>query len=187
MKIAKLTNGQMKQNCYILSNKRNEAIIIDPGLDKDGILSYIEKNKLKPMYVLLTHGHFDHIYSAKALKDNGAKIYITEVDGPKLLDSEINMGFILDIKTELVIPDSFLKEGELELLGEKFEIFFTPGHTSGSCVIFYKNFAFTGDTFFETGVYGRTDLLDGNQEKLEESIKKLIPLLQNKKVLAGHE
>ena len=187
MKITKLTNGKLKQNCYILTNDKGEAVIVDPGLDKEGILSYINKNKIKPEYVLLTHGHFDHIYSAKALKDMGAKILITEVDGPKLLDSEINMGFIMDIKTEPVIPDMFLKEGELELLGEKFEIMFTPGHTSGACVIFYKDVAFTGDTYFEKGIYGRTDLLDGNQEKLNASIKKLEPLLKKKKVLAGHE
>ena len=187
MKIAKITNGQMKQNCYVLTKDNKNAIVIDPGLDTDGIVKYLKTNKLEPKVVLLTHGHFDHVYSTKALKDMGAKIYITETDGPKLLDSEINMGFILNIKTEPVVPDEFLLEGKIELLGEEFEVVFTPGHTSGSCVIFYKDCAFTGDTYFQEGVYGRTDLLDGNQEKLEESIKKLKPLLNNKKILAGHE
>lgn len=187
MKIVKLTNGKMNQNCYVLIKEDKSAIIVDPGLETKAILDYLNKNDLIPKAVLLTHGHFDHIYSAKALKDLGAKIYITEVDGPKLLDSEINMGFIMDIKTEPVIPDGFLVEGEMEIEGEKFEIMFTPGHTSGSCVIFYNTAVFTGDTYFSKGVYGRTDLLDGNQEKLNQSIKKLEPKLKNKKVLAGHE
>ena len=187
MKLAKITNGKMKQNCYVLIKDDNSAIIIDPGLEKDAILGYLDKNKIVPKVVLLTHGHFDHIYSAKALKDKGAKIYITEVDGPKLLDSDINMGFLLDINTEPVIPDGFLVEGVQEFCGEKFEIIFTPGHTSGSCCIIYGDKIFTGDTYFEEGVYGRTDLLDGNQKLLEESIKKLTPILKNKKIYAGHE
>jgi len=186
MKIAKITNSVMKQNCYVLI-KNNNAIVIDPGLDTRSILKYLDDNKLKPTTVLLTHGHFDHICSAKALKNKGAKIYITEADGPKLLDSEINMGFIMNIKTEPVVPDGFLVEGEMEFEGEKFEIVFTPGHTSGSAVIIYKNNIFTGDTYFSEGIYGRTDLLDGNQELLDKSIEKLKPYLKNKKILAGHE
>lgn len=186
MKIVKITNGLMKQNCYILE-KDGLAIVIDPGLDTKTILNYITKNKLSPKFVLLTHGHFDHIYSAKAIKDLGAKIYITEKDGPKLLNNEINMGFIMNVKTEAVVPDGFLVEGEQEFLGEKFNVVFSPGHTSGSCVILYKDVAFTGDTYFTKGVYGRTDLLDGDQKALENSIKKLEPKFKNKKILAGHE
>ena len=187
MKIVKITNGNMNQNCYVLTNDNKNALLIDPGLGTGDILDYLKQNKLTPQYVLLTHGHFDHIYSVKALKDMGAKVYITEKDGPKLLDSEINMGFIMNIKTQPVIPDGFLTEGEMEFLGEKFEIIFTPGHTSGGCVIIYKNNAFTGDTYFEKGIYGRTDLLDGNQKMLKESIKKLEPKLKDKKVLPGHD
>lgn len=187
MKIVKITNGAMAQNCYVLVNDKKEAILIDPGLDTKTILKYLKDNKLSPKIVLLTHGHFDHIYSAKAIKDMGAKIYITEVDGPKLMDSEINMGFIMNIKTEPVAPDGFLKEGEMEFLGEKFEIVFTPGHTSGGCIIIYKDNVFTGDTYFQEGVYGRTDLLDGNQELLNKSIKKITPILKGKVILSGHE
>ena len=172
MKIAKITNSVMKQNCYVLTKDNKNAIVIDPGLDSKAIKNYLKENNLKPTVVLLTHGHFDHISSAKALKDLGAKVYITEADGPKLLDSEINMGFIMNIKTEPVIPDGFLVEGEMEFEGEKFEIVFTPGHTSGSCVIIHKNNIFTGDTYFKEGVFGRTDLLDGNQANLNKSLEK---------------
>ena len=139
MKIVKITNGVMKQNCYVLTKDNKNAILIDPGLDTKTILDYLEKNKLKPTTVLLTHGHFDHIFSVKALKDKGANIYVTEADGPKLLDSELNMGFIVNIQTQPVVPDGFLLSGENEFEGEKFNIVFTPGHTSGSCVIIYKN------------------------------------------------
>jgi len=187
MKVIKVTNGPIEQNCYILVKKDKTAIVIDPGIDTKKILETIEKNKLKVTSVLLTHGHFDHIYSAKALKDMGAKIYITEVDAPKLLDNELNMGFICEIFSESVLPDGFLIEGENEVDGEKFHIVFTPGHTSGSCVIIYKDIIFTGDTYFEEGVYGRTDLLDGNQEMLEKSLEKLKPYLKDKKIYAGHE
>lgn len=187
MKIYKITNGVMKQNCYVLTKDNKNAIVIDPGLETKAIVKHLKDKKLTPQFVLLTHGHFDHIYSTKELKNMGAKVYITEADGPKLLDSEINMGFIVGVKCEPVVPDGFLKEGKMKFLEEEFEIVFTPGHTSGSCVILYKDHAFTGDTYFKEGVYGRTDLLDGNQEVLNESLEKLKPLIKNKNILAGHE
>lgn len=186
MQIIKVTNGPLQENCYILA-KEGKAIVIDPGIDTKKILETLEKEKLKPTYVLLTHGHFDHIYSAKKLKQLGAKIYISEIDAPKLLDNELNMGFICNISCESVLPDGFLVEGENEFEGEKFEIIYTPGHTSGSVVIIYGENIFTGDTYFEEGVYGRTDLLDGNQQKIEESVKKIKPLLKNKNIYPGHE
>ena len=186
MEIIKITNSKLSENCYII-NKDNKAVIIDPGIETDKILKVISEKKLKPEFVLLTHGNFDHIYSAKALQDMGAKVYITEVDAPKLFDNVINMGFLYDVNCEVVVPNGFLVEGKQEFLGDEYEVIFTPGHTSGSCCIVFNDFIFTGDTYFEEGVYGRTDLLDGDQEKLEKSIEKLRPHLSGKKVLAGHE
>lgn len=185
MEITKIVNGILKQICYVLA-KDGEAIVIDPGLATDDIVGFLTKSKLQPKIVLLTHGHFDHIFSCKKLKDMGAKIYITEIDAPKLLDNELNMGFFYGFNPEKVLPDGFLTEGEHEFLGEKFEIVFTPGHTLGSCVIIYKDYIFTGDTYFEEGVYGRCDLLDGHQDLLEKSIEKLRPYLKGRKVFAGH-
>lgn len=186
MKIEKITNGVLKQHCYILIKEDKSCFVVDPGMDKVKILKFIQENQLKPVAVLLTHGHFDHIASAKAIKDMGAKIYITEIDAPKLMDSELNMGFMFGVKTEVALPDAFLVEGENEIFGEKFEVVYTPGHTSGSCVIIYDNNIFTGDTFFEDGVYGRTDLLDGHEELLQQSIVKLKPYLEEKNIYAGH-
>lgn len=187
MKLIKVTNGLLKQNTYFLVYKDNKTIVIDPGMDTKKIIEELNKNKLKPTIVLLTHGHFDHIYGAKVLKDMGAKVYISEVDAPKLFDNELNMGFIWKVNCERVVPDGFLTEGENEIDEVKFEVLFTPGHTSGGVVIIFGDCIFTGDTYFEKGVYGRTDLLDGNQDLLDESIKKLKPYLKDKKIFAGHE
>lgn len=185
MKLITVTNGRLSQNCYILA-KDGLAYVIDPGLDTDKIVGVLEKSKLKPVAVLLTHGHFDHIYSSAKMKEMGAKVYISEVDAPKLFDNELNMGFIHNINTQRVVPDGFLVEGENEIEGEKFEVLFTPGHTSGSVVIIKGDQIFTGDTYFEEGVYGRTDLLDGHQDLLIQSLKKLTPHLKGKKIRAGH-
>lgn len=187
MKITKITNGILNQNCYVLS-KDGQAIVIDPGIDTKLILNTISDLKVKVDYVILTHGHFDHIYSANALKELGAKVLISEEDAPKLLDSEINMGFLYNFNDmPKCLPDEFLVEGEKELLGEKFEIIETPGHTSGSVCIIYKDNIFTGDTYFSEGVYGRTDLLDGSTSKLVSSLLKLKPYLVGRTIYPGHE
>lgn len=186
MKLDKVTNGALKQNCYLLKREDNTCFVIDPGLKTDKILDYIQQNKLKPVAVLLTHGHFDHIHSTKAIKDLGAKVYITELDAPKLFDNELNMGFFYGVKSEPVLPDGFFIEGENEIEGELFNIVFTPGHTSGSCVIIKDDMIFTGDTYFDEGVYGRTDLLDGHPEVMDETINKLKPYLKDKTIYAGH-
>ncbi len=186
MEVIKIVNGILKQDCYILKLD-GKVFVIDPGLDTELILSTLEKKRLHADYVLLTHGHFDHIYSANKLKQLGAKVYITEVDAPKLFSNELNMGFLYGFECETCVPDGFLKEGENEIGDEKFEVVFTPGHTSGSCCIIYEDLIFTGDTYFEEGVYGRTDLLDGNQKMIEKSIEKLRPFLNGKTILAGHE
>lgn len=188
MRIIKITNGPLKQNCYVLAKPDARAIVIDPGIRTEKIFETIEKENLKVEAVLLTHGHFDHIYSVKAFQNKGAKIFISEIDAPKLLSSELNMGFICGFNAvPTCLPDGFLKPGKMKFLDEEFEIIETPGHTSGSVCIVFGNTIFTGDTYFSEGVYGRCDLLDGNQEAENESIKKLLPILEGKKVLAGHE
>ena len=115
MKIVKITNGVMKQNCYVLTKDNKNAILIDPGLDTKAILDYLEKNKLKPTTVLLTHGHFDHIFSVKALKDKGAKIYVTEADGPKLLDRSLIWGLLLIFKQNPLFQMDFCLVGKMNL------------------------------------------------------------------------
>jgi len=187
MKITKITNGPLKQNCYVLS-KGERALVIDPGLEINAIVAELEKQKLRCEVVLLTHGHFDHIYGAKTLQDRGAKVYISAVDAPKLLSSELALGFICGINDiPEVLPDGVLTEGKMKFLDEEFEIVFTPGHTLGSVVVIYKDYAFTGDTYFAEGVYGRCDLPGADERAQKESIKKLLPLLKNKNILSGHE
>lgn len=187
MKVHKIINGKMQENCYVLDLGKNQAFVIDPGLGTKDILKTIDSLKLKVIAVLLTHGHFDHIYSAAKFKSLGAKIYITEKDAPKLLDNELNMGFMFDEEVEACLPDGFLVEGKNKIEETEFEVVFSPGHTSGSCVIIFDNFAFTGDTYFGDGIYGRCDFLDGNIQDMKESLKKLVPYLKGKKVLAGHD
>lgn len=68
-KIIRLTVGPLQENCYIVYNKENECVIIDPGYESQRIIDTIEKEKLKPLYILLTHGHIDHIGAVKDLKD----------------------------------------------------------------------------------------------------------------------
>jgi len=160
MEIKKLIVSPFLTNCYIIISKE-EAVVIDPGAGLKRILKEVEGKKLN--YIILTHYHLDHTFSALKLQaKTGARILIhkAEKDFIKFL------------------PDQFLDGGEEIRVGEFFlKVLHTPGHTKGSICLIGDNFIFTGDTLFEDG-YGRTDLAGGSQKDLENSLKKLEKILK---------
>jgi glyoxylase-like metal-dependent hydrolase (beta-lactamase superfamily II) len=169
MEIKRLILGPLFTNCYVLTSKE-EAAVIDPGGESKKILEEIEDKKLK--YIILTHSHLDHIFSAVKLKEKtGAKI-LTHANEKESLKIE---------------ADEFLEEGDEIKIGEEFlKVILTPGHTKGSISLIGENFIFTGDTLFKDG-YGRTDLPGGSPEEMEKSLKKLSELMEpGIKIYPGH-
>ncbi|HAM39470.1 MAG: hypothetical protein A2474_00230 [Elusimicrobia bacterium RIFOXYC2_FULL_34_12] len=158
MQIIKIPVGYLEANCYIVFSKKNrDAVIIDPGGDADLILSAINKNQLKPLIVINTHNHFDHI---------GANKEITE-----------------RFKINLFVPD---KDGQIEIFGShKIKFILTPGHTSDGICLHIENHLFSGDTLF-AGSIGRTDI-GGNTKQILQSIKTRIFTLPKETIVhPGH-
>ena len=146
---------------------------------------------MKPVAILLTHGHFDHVGAAGRLAEEyGIKIYIGKNEKEALTDPRINQSAYYDRTPTEYHADVFLEDEEIvELAGFKIKVLFTPGHTPGG-VCYYmidEDCLFSGDTMFYNSV-GRTDFPKSSSEALINSIKEKLMVLDDKvMVLTGHD
>lgn len=165
--------GSYMSNCYIVgSETTKEAAIIDPGAEFNKIDNKIAELELKPVMIILTHAHGDHIGAVRELVEKyNIPVYIHEYDAEALKDSEINFSKVLFRKDMTVNPDVMLKDGDKINVGElELEIIHTPGHTPGGISIKVNNIMMTGDTLFNKSI-GRTDFPGGSFEQIISSIK----------------
>lgn len=174
MKIKKLIVGSLKTNCYIIfDEKTKKGVIIDPGAEAKKI---IQKAKgLDIVYILNTHGHFDHIGANREIKNFfRAKIAIGKQDAPMLIDprknysQELGFGEIKSSPADLLLRDGqILKVGNLEL-----KVISIPGHSPGAVAFLIDKNLFSGDILFK-GAYGLT-LKEKDHENLLKGIKEKI-------------
>ena len=188
VKVLKIENSIFNEFTYIVINDKNDCIIIDPGSDFESIIYEINKNNLNVLGVLITHGHFDHIYSCKKLQLCGYKIYISSEDADKCEDLDLSLANSCNVKIETFIPDVKIdKNDSLLIIGDfKIKVLLTPGHSRGGLSYIIENHLFSGDTLFEHG-YGRYDFYDGNYRELINSLETLFGFVENGHVLhPGH-
>ncbi len=190
MKIIKRTVGDVETNCYIVVNETSkECFIIDPGDDEEVLIAAIEEEKAVPKAILLTHGHFDHIYAVEPLaKKYGIPVYASEKEAQLLAEPEMNCSALYG-REVAVVPENYIEDGDIfEIAGIKIKGLHTPGHTKGSMCFYVgsENTLFSGDTLFKGGV-GRTDLPTGNTHLLLESLRdKIIVLPPETIIYPGH-
>ena len=188
MEIYNLFPGSFGSNCYLLISG-NQAAVIDPSADADKILQKAAEHGADLQYILLTHGHFDHICSLDTLRDKaGIPAYIHKGDADMPSDSHKN-AFSIFFGQERVYraPEKILSEGDVLMLGnEQIRVLHTPGHTEGSvCYLCGENILITGDTLFDRG-FGRYDLYGGDPYKLRNSLARLATLDRSLIIYAGH-
>ncbi|NCC88120.1 MAG: MBL fold metallo-hydrolase [Clostridia bacterium] len=193
MKIIKLELGIIQTNCYILIDETTKkAAIIDPAICSDKLLDKLKSYDISDVeYILLTHGHFDHILGVAELKKiyKNAKVAIHSVDAVCLEDPKKSMSkfsaYLDKIQTP-VRPDIMLKDNDEINLGElKLKVLHTPGHTPGSICFVCDDVIFSGDTLFCKTV-GRTDLEGGNMDDMINSINRIGKLQGDYTVFPGH-
>jgi glyoxylase-like metal-dependent hydrolase (beta-lactamase superfamily II) len=198
--ITRLVVGPVATNCFIYHpSVGSDAVIIDPGDEPDVIITALESLSLVPQYIVLTHGHFDHIGAlatvVAAYKKHDPLIAIHRLDaeylGPGSLEVHrasvaVAMGdsSIVSGWGEPPPADRLLEDGEV--IGP-FTLLHLPGHTPGSAAFWDKEAGvlFTGDTLFKRD-YGRTDLPGGDGAAMRSSLRRLFALDGNIQVFPGH-
>ncbi|MEF9971976.1 MAG: MBL fold metallo-hydrolase [Oscillospiraceae bacterium] len=181
MLIKQFTLGHIQTNCYIVTDEKTlECVVIDPGDESNTIMDYLETNKLKCRFILLTHGHFDHTGAVDGVHEQtGALVCMSEKDVKKKI-TEIGYKFSPPKSTQ------FLSEGDVITLGAlEFDVIETPGHSEGGLTFRCENALFTGDTLFRDSC-GRTDLPGSDGKAMMNSLRKLYNLEGDYEVYPGH-
>jgi len=183
-------SGPFETNAYIVAcPETKEAAIVDPAPESAPFLiSFIEKNSLKPTKILLTHSHWDHIGDAAALKKKyRLPLYLHPADSANM-ERPGSDGLPCWIAIEGAAPDGFLEEGERIPLGSlEFEVIHTPGHTPGGICLYCEKEGtlISGDTLFQ-GSIGNLSFCTAEPEKMWESLAKLEKLPPETRVFPGH-
>ena len=185
MKILTYRLGVFATNCYLVyGEKSQKACLIDPAAFDDKIMEAISSKGLTLEYIILTHGHFDHILGANKFKEKiGVKIAAHALEAEYLENPAKSL-----TGGEMVSADILLKENDVLTFGEiSLRVLHTPGHTKGSCCFICETetVIFSGDTLFKNGI-GRYDLYGGNYNVLMESLRKLKAIKENYKIYPGH-
>ena len=194
IKIKRFPFNDFQVNTYVVYDNTKECIIFDPGMyyenERNEFIQFISENDLKPVLLVNTHAHIDHII---------ANDFVTKKYGIKLAAHEESQDFLkhakeygknFGIEIEDIKPiDIFINEKDTLNFGDsELQILYTPGHADGSLCFYTKEaeFVITGDVLFFQSI-GRTDLPTGNYDLLQESIwEKLFVLPEKTTVYPGH-
>ena len=190
LKIGRIVMGICQTNCYFVYEEgRTDVIVFDPADKGDYIYQALKEKGFLVKAILLTHGHFDHIWGVEKLKElSGAKVYAYEGEKEVCESASVNVSKKAGRACESK-ADEYIRDGEeITVAGISCQLLATPGHTKGSCCYYFEKdkLLISGDTLFQESV-GRTDLPTGSMSSLVRSVReKLMILPEDVKVYPGH-
>jgi glyoxylase-like metal-dependent hydrolase (beta-lactamase superfamily II) len=194
LQVATIVSAPFAENTYVAHlDGSKEAIVVDPGMEPEAIIEYLEGHHLTPAAFLITHGHSDHIAGNASLKGHWPQcpLVIGRGDAAKLTDPWLNLSAPFGMKLVSPPADALLDHGSCyEAAGMKFDVLEIPGHSSGHIIFLCRQVSpwlvFGGDVLF-AGSIGRTDFPDGDFQQLADGIwQHLFALPGDTRVLPGH-
>ncbi len=191
IKVECLVVGQLQTDCYLVWEKETqEGVIIDPGDDAEYILNRVKDLEIKPLFILATHGHFDHVLAVLELKTALKIPFLINEKDLFLLKRAVSSAKFFTGEKEALKPivDKFIKENDIISFGKKGElkVIDSPGHSPGGVVFESRGVVFSGDTLFKQGI-GTTQYSYCSHPDLLSSIKnKLFKLPDEIIVYPGH-
>ena len=190
MDIKVFVEGPIDANNWLLTDEEtNEAVLIDCSSPEDDFVNKIRQLEVNLKYILLTHGHFDHLLGIERFKKEfGAKVYVSKDDMTQVNLVPDMMSMFAGMRpVDVPVVDDFVKDGDEFNIGKTvIKAISTPGHTKGGMCYLADGKLFSGDTLFQGGV-GRCDLIEGDLNAIVESIKeKLFILPDETQVHTGH-
>jgi glyoxylase-like metal-dependent hydrolase (beta-lactamase superfamily II) len=183
-----LVVGPLQTNCYLFGDETTrECAIIDPGGDEETIVAAVEKHKLRPVMIPLTHAHFDHTGAVAALKRRfGARVGVSQAEARCLEDARSSGAAWFGFPFEPTASDFFISDGDdLRVGNVALKALATPGHSAGSLSFVGNGLVFVGDVLFCGGI-GRYDLPGADLETLTRSLERLLTLDDATRVYPGH-
>lgn len=173
--------------CYLKDETTGKTAVSDPGAASAALEAQIEKDGGALEYVLLTHGHYDHICYAKQLADKyGAKIVTGRHNADFLQDVVLNGTGKHNIPFTPFTADILLDDGKTFFLGDtEIQYLYTPGHTRGCGIFLFDDVMIAGDLVFRCS-YGRTDLPTGDDLQMTQSLKRIKELPGDYHIIPGH-
>jgi glyoxylase-like metal-dependent hydrolase (beta-lactamase superfamily II) len=194
--VKKFVCNPLQENTYVVSDDSRECVVIDCGAffddERKAIVSYINTQQLKPVRLLCTHGHFDHIFGCDTIFDAFGLQPEVHSDDAYLTDdvnAQVKQMLGTDLQLQMPAIGHYLADGEVIAFGHhQLKVLHTPGHTPGG-VVFYceqERTAFSGDTLFRMSI-GRTDFEKGSYEQIIDSLHNVIAKLPaDTTVYTGH-
>ena len=180
--------GKLKTNCYLITDPvTKRGVIIDPGGEIPDFTKEVSLFKID--YILLTHGHFDHILNANKYKKlTQSKIVISKLDSEFTSNNNLNLSrkFLRPNTFEQFKPDILINDNDTITFSDtKITVLATPGHTQGSVCYMLGNYIFSGDTLFFRD-HGYTKFPTGSSPDMEKSLNRLYTLKGDYIVYPGH-
>jgi glyoxylase-like metal-dependent hydrolase (beta-lactamase superfamily II) len=189
LRVERHVNGRWRQNCYVVGNRAGEALIVDPGSDAAGVEIILERQNWRPLAIVNTHGHYDHIGAVADLMERFDLPFFLHRGDVDLVKRANLYRLVFESRQPVRIPKVTHQlsgaSTALEIGSFRGRWLATPGHTPGSVCLELGECLFTGDLVMANGI-GRADLPGGDAEQLQASLQALTALSPSLRLLAGH-